>query len=160
MCYLDVDKSGRHKGRDCAMATHLRQDTIALNRLGYGLIRKMGRFVSSAVAFSVISILTGSIRPDGYMDILAKGTIFWMAPLTVFQGFNAPFIGELASGLPLTGCAFPWRRQLDRRPGWFGARVRRMGWWTSQVSPLICGSGCFGFIGLPPPLSPVTTSFT
>jgi amino acid transporter len=129
-------------------------DAQVLHKFGYAqeLFREMGGFSNFAIAFSIISILTGVISLYGYGVSLIGAACFWTWPVVViFQLFNAMAMGEIASSFPLAGGVYPWAKLLGNVYwGWFAGWISMIGWWACLVgadfgvASFVCGSGWFG----------------
>ncbi len=119
-----------------------------LSQLGYAqeLFRSMGGFSNFALAFSVVSVLTGAITLYDYglnMGGPAEMTFGW--PLVAFFSlFVAASMAELASMLPTAGAMYHWSCKLGNKHwGWFTAWLTIIGYITAIAG---VDYGCAQFI--------------
>ena len=107
-------------------ARQLERDAADLNRFGYAqqLLRDMGGFANFALAFTIISILTGAITLYGQGLTFggpAVNGIGWPI-VTLFTLAVAASMAEIASAIPTAGAMYHWSALLGG-PGW--------GWFTA-----------------------------
>ncbi len=108
------------------------RDAKDLSRFGYAqqLLREMGGFSNFAVAFTVISILTGAVTLYGqglsYGGPAADG---WGWPVVmVFTLAVAASMAEIASAIPTAGAMYHWSAVLGGPAwGWFTAWLNLVG---------------------------------
>jgi amino acid transporter len=136
-------------------AEQLAEDARDLRGLGYAqeLFRTMGGFSNFAIAFSIISILTGAVTLYEHGLVMggpAEMALGW--PLvSVFTLMVALSMAELASALPTSGTMYHWAARLGGKGwGWFTAWFNLAG----QLSALAAiDYGCALFVtpllGLP-----------
>src|SRR5581483_8912220 len=102
------------------------KDEADLERFGYAqqLLREMGGFANFAVAFTIISILTGAITLYGQgLSFGGPAANGYGWPLVcVFTLAVAASMGEIASAIPTAGAMYHWSSLLGG-PGW--------GWFTA-----------------------------
>jgi amino acid transporter len=109
-----------------------RDEEQRLARLGYRqeLLRSLGGFANFAVAFSVISILTGSITLYGY-GLSTAGPLGILIGWIVVSLASVPIalsMAELASAFPTAGALYHWASFLSgKRAGWFTAWFNYLG---------------------------------
>ncbi len=102
------------------------RDAADLKRFGYAqqLLREMGGFANFAVAFTIISILTGAITLYGqglaFGGPAANG--YGWPLVCLFTLAVAGSLGEIASAIPTAGAMYHWSSLLGG-PGW--------GWFTA-----------------------------
>jgi len=132
-----------------APADQAAQDDAHLRSLGIApeLKRSLGFLSNFAVAFSYISVSTGTYTLIA-LGLLAGGpAFFWSWPLVIIgQLFIAINFAELASHFPVAGSIYQWSKRLSNRTlGWF------TGWfyfWAGVITvtsvaatvPLVLGS--------------------
>lgn len=139
------------------------QDDAHLRSLGIKpeLQRSLGFLSNFAVAFSYISVSTGTFTVF-YLAIGFAGPIFfWAWPLVILgQTFVALNFAELSSHFPVAGSIYQWSKRLSNRTlGWF------TGWiyfWAGVLTttavavtvPLVFAgiNGSEGFLDSPDPL--------
>ncbi|MFI5261992.1 MAG: amino acid permease [Candidatus Limnocylindrales bacterium] len=99
------------------------QDDAHLRSLGISpqLKRSLGFLSNFAVAFSYISVSTGTYTLIGLGLFVGGPPFFWSWPLVVFgQLFVAVNFAELASHFPVAGSIYQWSKRLSHRTlGWF-----------------------------------------
>jgi amino acid transporter len=122
-------------------------DRKQLHGLGYAqqLFRDMGGFSNFAIAFSIISILTGAVTLYGY-GLTSGGPLVMGLGWIVVTLFTLPVavgLAELASAYPTAGAMYHWSSFLGGRGwGWF------TGWFnfTGQLAATAgIGYGCASF---------------
>src|ERR671930_572031 len=99
------------------------QDDAHLRSLGIKpeLQRRLGFLSNFAVAFSYISVSTGTFTVF-YLGIGVGGpAFFWAWPLVILgQTFVALNFAELSSHFPVAGSIYQWSKRLSNRTlGWF-----------------------------------------
>src|SRR2546426_9204006 len=129
------------------------RDDAHLRSLGIKpeLQRTLGLLSNFAVAFSYISVSTGTFTNQAVAFGVGGPAIFWAWPLVILgQTFVALNFAELASHFPVAGSIYQWSKRLSNRTlGWF------TGWfyfWAGVVTvtavagtvPLVMAS-IFGF---------------
>src|SRR2546426_5458509 len=115
------------------------------------LRRSLGLLSNFAVAFSYISVSTGTFTNQAVAFGVGGPPIFWAWPLVILgQTFVALNFAELASHFPVAGSIYQWSKRLSNKTlGWF------TGWfyfWAGVVTvtavagtvPLVMSS-IFGF---------------
>jgi urea carboxylase system permease len=128
------------------------QDDAHLRSLGIKpeLQRTLGFLSNFAIAFSFISVSTGSFGNFGVGIGLSGPVFFWSWPLIVVgQLLVALVFAELASHFPVAGSIYQWSKRLSTRTlGWF------TGWfyfWAQVVTvsavAVIVGYVIAGFTG-------------
>jgi amino acid transporter len=103
------------------------RDDAHLESLGIKpeLKRSLGFLSNFAVAFSYISVSTGTFTLIGLGFFVGGPAFFWSWPLVVFgQLFVALNFSELASHFPVAGSIYQWSKRLSNRTlgfftGWF-----------------------------------------
>ena len=102
------------------------RDAADLERFGYAqqLLRDMGGFGNFALAFTLISILTGAITLFGQGLTFGGPAVngFGWPLVTVFTLLVAASMAEIASAIPTAGAMYHWSALLGG-PGW--------GWFTA-----------------------------
>ncbi|HTE65180.1 MAG TPA: amino acid permease, partial [Candidatus Binatia bacterium] len=151
------------------------RDDAHLRSLGIKpeLRRTLGFLSNFAIAFSFISVSTGSFGNFGYGIGLGGPIFFWTWPIIVLgQTIVALVFAELASHYPVAGSIYQWSKRLSNRTlGWF------TGWFyfwaqvltVTAVAVIVAfavdgllGSptvGDLGFLDSPDPTG-ITTMFT
>jgi urea carboxylase system permease len=151
------------------------RDDAHLRSLGIKpeLRRTLGFLSNFAIAFSFISVSTGSFGNLGYGMGMGGPVFFWTWPIIVIgQLLVALVFAELASHYPVAGSIYQWSKRLSNRTlGWF------TGWfyfWAQVVTVTavavivafvvdgLLGSptvGDVGFLDSPDPTG-ITTMFT
>src|SRR5436305_6742179 len=99
------------------------QDEALLQRFGYKqeLRRTLGFISNFAVAFSYISVSTGTFSLF-YLGILAGGpAFFWTWPIVAIGQFIVALnFAELSSHFPIAGSIYQWSKRLSGHSlGWF-----------------------------------------
>src|SRR5256885_6352491 len=99
------------------------QDEALLQKLGYKqeLRRTLGFISNFAVAFSYISVSTGTFSLF-YLGILAGGpAFFWTWPIVAIGQFIVALnFAELSSHFPIAGSIYQWSKRLSGHSlGWF-----------------------------------------
>jgi urea carboxylase system permease len=99
------------------------QDSAFLHKLGYrqDLQRRLGFLSNFAVAFSYISVSTGTFSLF-YLGLAAGGpAFFWTWPIVALgQFFVALNFAELSSHFPIAGSIYQWSKRLSSPTlGWF-----------------------------------------
>jgi urea carboxylase system permease len=160
---------------DHSSSEQIARDDAHLRSLGIKpeLKRTLGFLSNFAIAFSFISVSTGSFGNFGYGFGMGGPAFFWTWPIIVLgQTLVALVFAELASHYPVAGSIYQWSKRLSNRTlGWF------TGWfyfWAQVVtvtavavivafavdglagSPTVNG---VGFLDSPDPTG-VTTMFT
>jgi amino acid transporter len=99
------------------------QDDAHLRSLGIKpeLQRSLGFLSNFAVAFSYISVSTGTFTVFALALGFAGPIFFWAWPLVILgQTFVALNFAELASHFPVAGSIYQWSKRLSNRTlGWF-----------------------------------------
>jgi amino acid transporter len=99
------------------------RDDAHLRSLGIKpeLRRTLGFLSNFAVAFSYISVSTGTFTVMGLALAVSGPIFFWAWPLVIVgQTFVALNFAELASHFPVAGSIYQWSKRLSNRTlGWF-----------------------------------------
>ncbi len=99
------------------------QDDAHLRSLGIKpeLRRTLGFLSNFAIAFSFISVSTGSFGNFGVGIGLGGPAFFWSWPIVIIgQTLVALVFAELASHFPVAGSIYQWSKRLSNRTlGWF-----------------------------------------
>ncbi|HZM71850.1 MAG TPA: amino acid permease [Candidatus Polarisedimenticolia bacterium] len=99
------------------------RDDAHLRSLGIKpeLRRSLGFLANFAVAFSYISVATGTFTNQSVAFGVGGPAIFWAWPLVILgQTFVALNFAELASHFPVAGSIYQWSKRLSNRTlGWF-----------------------------------------
>ena len=99
------------------------RDDAQLRSLGINpeLRRTLGFLSNFAIAFSFISVSTGSFGNFGVGLGLGGPAFFWSWPIVIFgQLLVALVFAELASHFPVAGSIYQWSKRLSNRTlGWF-----------------------------------------
>jgi amino acid transporter len=99
------------------------RDDAHLRSLGIKpeLRRSLGFLANFAVAFSYISVATGTFTNQAVAFGVGGTAIFWAWPLVILgQTFVALNFAELASHFPVAGSIYQWSKRLSNRTlGWF-----------------------------------------
>lgn len=103
--------------------TQEQQDEALLQKFGYKqeLRRTLGFLSNFAVAFSYISVSTGTFSLF-YLGILAGGpAFFWTWPIVAIGQFLVALnFAELSSHFPIAGSIYQWSKRLSGKTlGWF-----------------------------------------
>ena len=85
------------------------------------LKRTLGFLSDFAVAFSYISVSTGTFTNQAVAFGVGGPAIFWAWPLVILgQTFVALNFAELASHFPVAGSIYQWSKRLSNKTlGWF-----------------------------------------
>lgn len=137
---------------DTAREEQVARDDAHLRSLGIKpeLRRTLGFLSNFAIAFSFISVSTGSFGNFGVGIGLGGPAFFWSWPIVIFgQTLVALVFAELASHFPVAGSIYQWSKRLSNRTlGWF------TGWfyfWAQVVTvsavAVIVGYVIAGFTG-------------
>ncbi|HEV8280247.1 MAG TPA: amino acid permease [Candidatus Limnocylindrales bacterium] len=108
-----------------SMNTHevAARDDAHLRSLGIKpeLSRTLGFLSNFAVAFSYISVSTGTFTNQAVAFGVGGPAIFWAWPLVILgQTFVALNFAELSSHFPVAGSIYQWSKRLSNRTlGWF-----------------------------------------
>lgn len=104
-------------------AEQAERDDAHLRSLGIRpeLRRSLGFLANFAVAFSYISVATGTFTNQAAAFGVGGPAIFWAWPLVILgQTFVALNFAELASHFPVAGSIYQWSKRLSNRTlGWF-----------------------------------------
>lgn len=99
------------------------RDDAHLRSLGIKpeLRRSLGFLANFAVAFSYISVATGTFTNQAVAFGVGGPAVFWAWPLVILgQTFVALNFAELASHYPVAGSIYQWSKRLANRTlGWF-----------------------------------------
>src|SRR3989441_2857322 len=99
------------------------RDEALLQKFGYKpeLRRILGFLSNFAVAFSYISVSTGTFTVFALAIGFSGPIFFWAWPLVILgQTFVALNFAELASHFPVAGSIYQWSKRLSNRTlGWF-----------------------------------------
>ena len=99
------------------------RDDAHLRSLGIKpeLQRTLGLLSNFAVAFSYISVSTGTFTNQAVAFGVGGPAIFWAWPLVILgQTFVALNFAELSSHFPVAGSIYQWSKRLSNRTlGWF-----------------------------------------
>ncbi|HEY7590934.1 MAG TPA: amino acid permease [Candidatus Limnocylindrales bacterium] len=99
------------------------RDDAHLRSLGIKpeLRRTLGFIANFAVAFSYISVATGTFTNQAVAFGVGGPAVFWAWPLVILgQTFVALNFAELASHYPVAGSIYQWSKRLANRTlGWF-----------------------------------------
>ena len=99
------------------------RDDAHLRSLGIKpeLRRSLGFVANFALAFSYISVSTGTFTNQAVAFGVGGPAIFWAWPLVILgQTFVALNFAELASHFPVAGSIYQWSKRLSNRTlGWF-----------------------------------------
>src|SRR2546421_9309871 len=99
------------------------RDEALLQKFGYRqeLRRTLGFLSNFAVAFSYISVSTGTFTNQAVAFGVGGPAIFWAWPLVILgQTFVALNFAELSSHFPVAGSIYQWSKRLSNRTlGWF-----------------------------------------
>ena len=99
------------------------RDDAQLRSLGIKpeLQRSLGLLSSFAVAFSYISVSTGTFTNQAVAFGVGGPAIFWAWPLVIIgQTFVALNFAELSSHFPVAGSIYQWSKRLSHKTlGWF-----------------------------------------
>ena len=104
-------------------AEQVARDDAHLRSLGIKpeLKRTLGFLSNFAIAFSFISVSTGSFGNFGVGIGLGGPAFFWSWPIVIIgQTLVALVFAELASHFPVAGSIYQWSKRLSNRTlGWF-----------------------------------------
>jgi amino acid transporter len=99
------------------------KDDAHLRSLGIRpqLSRTLGFLANFAVAFSYISVATGTFTNQAVAFGVGGPAVFWAWPLVILgQTFVALNFAELSSHFPVAGSIYQWSKRLSNRTlGWF-----------------------------------------
>jgi amino acid transporter len=108
---------------DSNKSDQIARDDAHLQSLGIKpeLRRTLGFLSNFAIAFSFISVSTGSFGNFGYGIGMGGPAFFWTWPIIVLgQTLVALVFAELASHYPVAGSIYQWSKRLSNRTlGWF-----------------------------------------
>lgn len=109
--------------QDSIQGEQIARDDAHLRSLGIKpeLRRTLGFLSNFAVAFSYISVSTGTFTNQAVAFGVGGPAIFWAWPLVILgQTFVALNFAELASHFPVAGSIYQWSKRLSNRTlGWF-----------------------------------------
>ncbi len=104
-------------------ADQVAQDDAHLRSLGIKpeLRRSLGFISNFAIAFSYISVSTGTFTNQAVAFGVGGPAIFWAWPLVILgQTFVALNFAELSSHFPVAGSIYQWSKRLSNKTlGWF-----------------------------------------
>jgi amino acid transporter len=108
---------------DSTRADQVARDDAHLRSLGIKpeLRRTLGFLSNFAVAFSYISVSTGTFTNQAVAFGVGGPAIFWAWPLVILgQTFVALNFAELSSHFPVAGSIYQWSKRLSNKTlGWF-----------------------------------------
>jgi urea carboxylase system permease len=108
---------------DHSASEQIARDDAHLRSLGITpeLRRTLGFLSNFAIAFSFISVSTGSFGNFGYGIGMGGPAFFWTWPIIILgQTLVALVFAELASHYPVAGSIYQWSKRLSNRTlGWF-----------------------------------------
>src|SRR6266508_1299742 len=108
---------------DSTHAEQVERDDAHLRSLGIKpeLRRSLGLLSNFAVAFSYISVSTGTFTNQAVAFGVGGPPIFWAWPLVLLgQTFVALNFAELSSHFPVAGSIYQWSKRLSNKTlGWF-----------------------------------------
>jgi urea carboxylase system permease len=108
---------------DSSQGDQIARDDAHLRSLGIKpeLRRTLGFLSNFAIAFSFISVSTGSFGNFGYGIGMGGPAFFWTWPIIVLgQTLVGLVFAELASHYPVAGSIYQWSKRLSNRTlGWF-----------------------------------------
>ena len=108
---------------DPSQGEQIARDDAHLRSLGIKpeLRRTLGFLSNFAVAFSYISVSTGTFTNQAVAFGVGGPAIFWAWPLVILgQTFVALNFAELSSHFPVAGSIYQWSKRLSNRTlGWF-----------------------------------------
>jgi amino acid transporter len=108
---------------DSSHGEQIARDDAHLRSLGIKpeLRRTLGFLSNFAVAFSYISVSTGTFTNQAVAFGVGGPAIFWAWPLVILgQTFVALNFAELASHFPVAGSIYQWSKRLSNKTlGWF-----------------------------------------
>src|SRR6266571_3428435 len=108
---------------DPSHGEQIERDDAHLRSLGIKpeLRRTLGFISNFAVAFSYISVSTGTFTNQAVALGVGGPAIFWAWPLVILgQTFVALNFAELASHFPVAGSIYQWSKRLSNKTlGWF-----------------------------------------
>lgn len=114
------------------MSSQKLKDQEALRKLGYiqELNRSMSLFTNFAIAFSLISALTGISFLFEYGLKYVGLACIWILPIVgIFQLFVAVSLSEIAAVYPIAGGVYKWSTILSNKTvGWFSGMSALVGW--------------------------------
>lgn len=109
--------------QDSVQGEQIARDDAHLRSLGIKpeLRRTLGFLSNFAVAFSYISVSTGTFTNQAVAFGVGGPAIFWAWPLVILgQTFVALNFAELSSHFPVAGSIYQWSKRLSNRTlGWF-----------------------------------------
>lgn len=119
-------------------------DEEDLASLGYAqkLHRTMGPFTSFALAFSMVSIITGvvSLFSDPFARVGGVGILLWLLVIPMVSCIVLVY-AHLSSRIPVTGYAYQWSSRLvGKNYGWFTG-------WIALISFIAGTAGTAAAIG-------------
>ena len=108
------------------------------------LKRTLGFLSNFAIAFSFISVSTGSFGNFGVGIGLGGPAFFWSWPIVIVgQLLVALVFAELASHFPVAGSIYQWSKRLSNRTlGWF------TGWIYFIIGPVAAAAIDLSFLAL------------
>ena len=108
---------------ETSQGEQIERDDAHLRSLGIKpeLRRTLGFLSNFAVAFSYISVSTGTFTNQAVAFGVGGPAIFWAWPLVILgQTFVALNFAELASHFPVAGSIYQWSKRLSNKTlGWF-----------------------------------------
>jgi urea carboxylase system permease len=118
-----VGEEGNVSGPSSSSAEQAARDDAHLLSLGIKpeLRRTLGFLSNFAIAFSFISVSTGSFGNFGVGIGLGGPAFFWSWPIVILgQTIVALVFAELSSHFPVAGSIYQWSKRLSNRTlGWF-----------------------------------------
>src|SRR6478672_4604273 len=121
--HIRVGERRRPLTADPTHADQVARDDAHLRSLGIKpeLRRTLGFLSNFAVAFSYISVSTGTFTNQAVAFGVGGPPIFWAWPLVILgQTFVALNFAELSSHFPVAGSIYQWSKRLSHKTlGWF-----------------------------------------
>jgi len=125
----------------------LKNDEADLQALGYqpSLRRTMSSFTSFALAFSMVSIVTGvlGLFADPFNRVGGSGILLWflVIPLVACIVF---VYAHLAARIPVTGYAYQWSSRLvNKNYGWFTGWIALLSFFAGTAGTASAVGGVF-----------------
>src|SRR5438105_8857917 len=121
--HIRVGERRRPLTADPTHADQVARDDAHLRSLGIKpeLRRTLGFLSNFAVAFSYISVSTGTFTNQAVAFGVGGPAVFWAWPMVILgQTFVALNLAELSSHFPVAGSIYQWSKRLSNKTlGWF-----------------------------------------
>jgi amino acid transporter len=125
----------------------IKNDEADLKALGYqpSLRRTMSSFTSFALAFSMVSIITGvlGLFADPFNRVGGAGILLWLLVIPLVACIVFVY-AHLAARIPVTGYAYQWSSRLvNKNYGWFTGWIALLSFFAGTAGTASAVGGVF-----------------